>query len=53
MQDKLSNNSNQNFTEQLKEEEKNITCKDGFCFIPNTEENKLLNNESLNIFDPI
>ncbi len=53
MQDKFSNDSNENYPEQLKEEDKNVICKDGFCYIPTLEENKSLNNETINIFDPI
>ena len=30
-----------------------MTCKDGFCFLPNQNENNNLNSENINIFDPI
>ena len=53
MQNKTSNDSDYNFSESIKKENKNITCKDGYCFIPNLEENKTVSNENANIFDPI
>ncbi len=53
MQNKTSNDSDYNFSESIKKENKNITCKDGYCFIPNLEENKTISNENANIFDPI
>ena len=42
-----------NMSESLKKEDKNITCKDGYCFIPNSEGNKNISNENINIFDPL
>ena len=53
MQNKTSNDPDYNLSESLKKENKNITCKDGYCFIPNLEENKTVSNENINIFDPI
>tara|TARA_B100000963_G_scaffold204299_1_gene177915 strand:+ start:84 stop:245 length:162 start_codon:yes stop_codon:yes gene_type:complete len=53
MKDKTSNEQNYNLTKKLKKENKNITCKDGYCFIPNLEEHKTINHENINIFDPI
>ena len=53
MQNKTSNDPNYNLSEIIKEENKDITCKDGFCFIPNSEENKTIRNDNINIFDPI
>ena len=52
MQNKTSNDPDHNLSEAIKEN-KNITCKDGYCFIPNLEENKTISNENINIFDPI
>ena len=53
MDNKKSNYPDYNISESLKKEDKNITCKDGFCFIPNSEGNKTINNENINIFDPL
>tara|TARA_Y100001978_G_C23507609_1_gene344003 strand:+ start:95 stop:256 length:162 start_codon:yes stop_codon:yes gene_type:complete len=53
MQNKPSNDPNYNFSESIKKDNKNITCKDGFCFIPNLEEKETISNENINIFDPI
>ena len=53
MQNKTSNDPNYNLSEIIKKENKNITCKDGYCFIPNLDENKAISNENINIFDPI
>ena len=30
-----------------------MTCKDGFCFLPNQSENNQINSDNINIFDPI
>ena len=53
MQNKTSSDSDYNLSENIKKENKNITCKDGYCFIPNLEGNEIINNENINIFDPI
>ena len=53
MQNKTSNNPDYNLSENIKKENKDINCKDGFCFIPNLEENKTISSENINIFDPI
>ncbi len=53
MQNKTSNDPNYDLPENIKEKSKNITCKDGYCFIPNLKENKTISNENINIFDPI
>ena len=53
MENKTSKDQDYNISENLQQENKNITCKDGYCFIPNLEENKNISNENINIFDPI
>ena len=53
MLDKTSNNPDYSLHDSIKGENKNITCKDGYCFIPNVEETKSIDNENINIFDPI
>ena len=53
MHNKTSNDPDYNLSESIKKEHKNITCKDGFCFIPNSEENQNISNENINIFDPL
>ena len=53
MQNKTSNNPDHNILESIKKEDKNMTCKDGYCFIPNLEKNKTISNENINIFDPL
>ncbi len=30
-----------------------VTCKDGFCFLPNQNEKQQINGDNINIFDPI
>ena len=52
MENKTSNNTDHNLSERINKE-KNLTCKDGYCFIPSLKENKTISNESINIFDPI
>ena len=53
MQNKNSNNPNYDSSNKVKKENQSITCKDGYCFIPNLEGNETINNENINIFDPI
>ena len=53
MQNKTSNDPNYNLPESVNKDNKNITCKDGYCFIPNSEGNKTISNENINIFDPL
>ena len=53
MDNKTSNYPDYDISESIEKEDKNMTCKDGFCFIPNSEGNKTINNENINIFDPL
>ena len=53
MDNKTSNYPDCNISESTKKENKNMTCKDGYCFIPNSEGNKTITNENINIFDPL
>ena len=53
MQNKKSINPDYDLSENIKEENNKVTCKDGYCFIPNLEENHTISNENINIFDPI
>ena len=53
MDNKTSNNPDCSLSEGIEKENKNISCKDGYCFIPNLEENKTISNKNINIFDPI
>ena len=53
MQNTTSNNPDYNLSESIKKDNKNIICKDGYCFIPNLEDNKTISNENINIFDPL
>ena len=53
MDNKTSNYPDHNMSESIKKEDKNMTCKDGYCFIPNSEVNQTISNENINIFDPL
>ena len=53
MDNKTSNYQDYDLSESLEKDDKDITCKDGFCFIPNPEGNKTINNKNINIFDPL
>lgn len=46
------NNSDEKSSDGLFEDSDKVICKDGFCFLPNIDESKQLNNNS-NIFDPL
>ena len=34
-------------------DEQNLTCKDGFCYLPNGKDKEVSSVEKINIFDPI
>tara|TARA_Y100001978_G_scaffold181775_1_gene178174 strand:- start:691 stop:852 length:162 start_codon:yes stop_codon:yes gene_type:complete len=53
MQNKKSTDPTYSLSESNEDESNKLTCKDGYCFIPNLEENKTISNENINIFDPI
>ena len=53
MDNKPTNYQDYDISESIEKADKNMTCKDGFCFIPNTEGNKTINNKNINIFDPL
>ena len=53
MDNKTSDYPDYNMSETIKKEDKDMTCKDGYCFIPNSEGNKTISNENINIFDPL
>ena len=53
MDNKTSNYQDYDISESIEKEDKNMSCKDGFCFISNSEGNKTINNENINIFDPL
>ena len=54
MQIESSNNSkDDNFSQSLRIEKENIICKDGFCTLPNQNENPNISKNNVNLFDPI
>ena len=54
MQIESSNNSkDENFSQSLKIEKKDILCKDGFCILPNQNKNLNISKNKVNLFDPI
>ena len=54
MQIESSNNSKDNASPQsLKIEKENIICKDGFCTLPNQNQNQNIIKNNGNLFDPI
>ena len=54
MQVDSSNNSKEkNFSQSLKIENENIICKDGFCTLPNQNQNQPIIKNNVNLFDPI
>ena len=46
------NDSNEKLSDTLNKDNKNLICKDGFCYLPNIDNTKPLNNNN-NIFDPL
>ena len=53
MDNKSSNYPDYDISESTEKKDKSMNCKDGFCFIPSSESNKTINNENINIFDPL
>ena len=54
MQIESSNNSEEkDFSQSLKIEKENIICKDGFCTLPSQNENRSIQKNKVNLFDPI
>ncbi len=51
---KESSNNNKNlFSETTSTSKEKLTCKDGFCSIPNQNEIPKHNSNDTNLFDPI
>ena len=49
-----SNNNNKNiFSETTGIAEEKMICRDGFCSLPNQDENKKKDSNDMNLFDPI
>ena len=49
-----SNNNNKNiFSETTSLAKQKIICKDGFCSLPNQEQNLKQDSNDMNLFDPI
>ena len=54
MQIESSNNSKDDTLHQsLKIEKENIICKDGFCTLPNQNQNQSIIKNNVNLFDPV
>ena len=54
MQIESSNNSkDEAFAQSLKIEKEIIICKDGFCTLPNQNQNQNIIKNNVNLFDPI
>ena len=54
MQIESSNNSKDDaFPQSLKIEKENVICKDGFCTLPNQNQNQNIIKNNGNLFDPI
>ena len=48
-----SNSKDDAFPQSLKIEKENIICKDGFCTLPNQNQNQNRIKNNVNLFDPI
>ena len=49
-----SNNSkDKGYSQSLKIGKENIICKDGFCTLPNQNNNPNISKNKINLFDPI
>ena len=48
-----SNSKEKDFSQSLNIEKDNIYCKNGFCTLPNQNENQSTQKNKVDIFDPI
>ena len=48
--DSKNNSKEKNFSQSLKIEKENITCKDGFCTLPGQNENPVPTQKKVNLF---
>ena len=54
MQIDSSNNSKEkDYSQSLRIEKENISCKDGFCSLQNQNEKPSIQKNKINLFDPI
>ena len=49
----FSNTNKKTFSESATIAKEKMTCKDGFCTLPNQEEMQEQNSNNMNLFDPI
>ena len=51
--DPTNDSKKEDLTNLMEIDDKKMTCKDGFCFLPNQNDNQQVNGDNINIFDPI
>tara|TARA_B100000927_G_C16083753_1_gene316256 strand:+ start:283 stop:447 length:165 start_codon:yes stop_codon:yes gene_type:complete len=51
--DSSTDSKKKNQSDYVEINNKNMSCKDGFCFLPNQNENQQISSDNINIFDPI
>ncbi len=49
----LKNSKKEDLTNFIEINEKEMNCKDGYCFLPNQNDNQKITTDNTNIFDPI
>ena len=49
----IESSNNDDFPPSLKIEKEKIICKDGFCTLPNQNQNQNIIKNDVNLFDPI
>ena len=53
LKEPLNNNNKNIFSETTSISKEKMICKDGFCSLPNQNENKKQDLNDMNLFDPI
>jgi len=48
-----NNSAEKGFSSSMKIEKEDIICKDGFCRLPDQNENPIISENNVNLFDPI
>jgi len=53
LQESLNNNNKNEFSETAIFAKEKMTCKDGFCSLPNQDEIPKQDSNDMNLFDPV
>ena len=52
-ENQIKNQNTENLSNEINPNEPNITCKDGFCFLPSQDKDRFIDEKNVNLFDPV